>query len=146
MLKLKSFNVQFMEISCVGFRKSKKNRLFESRFNRLSKIDIKRSLVHHLSNATKKEHILLKNRHVVVIYSDGKSIDTYRYISLVSISISIPKIAYFFYNSSVVFPKIDGKNSTKFPSKCLKICTKGLCISPQISLKFQETFQNFFTS
>ncbi len=69
--------------------------------------------------------------------SDGKSTDTYQYFSLVLISISITTIEYFSHNFSS-FSKNWRKNSTKFPSKCLKICTKVLHIFPQISLKFQR--------
>ncbi len=50
----------------------------------------------------------------------------------------------FFPQYLASFSKNWCKNSTKFPSKWLKICTKVFCISPQTSLKFQRNVSEFF--
>ncbi len=78
---------------------------------------------------------------------DEKSIDTYRYFPLsISIAILFSGIDIYIDTNNCIFSpqfltsfsKNWRKNSTKFPSKCLKICTKVLRICPQISLKFQR--------
>ncbi len=55
-----------------------------------------------------RKHSLRKRAQSV--NSDGKSIDTYRYFSLVL----IPIITYFPHNSSQVFPKTDVKKVQSF--------------------------------
>ncbi len=62
-------------------------------------------------------------------------------LSLVLISISIPIIAYFFHNSSEVFPNTDVKIVQNFHKSMLKNVYKG---SPHFSTNFIKISRNIF--
>ncbi len=62
-------------------------------------------------------------------------------LSLVSISISIPIIAYFFHNAFEVFPNADVKMVQTFHKNMLKNVYKG---SPHFSTNFIKISRNVF--